>query len=657
MPANHGLGTNDDILKTQNGPSWSIPPLGDAPNEVVLPLLPSFSAFLSGAVAFAMTLAAACLATAEVAHPVTVAALEWQGVSQVSRKQLAAAIVTRAGSWLPWAAAVPFEQVALDEDMERVTSFYREHGYFEAAPSYTLDWNEERSEVRIEIRVEEGEAVVLESVEVERVRGAQIDEEAWRRVTEDLPLELEEPFGVAHYRAARAELVRGLAEEGHPSPVLEGGAQIDVATRTARVEWNVDPGPAVSFGEIEIVGLERVAEHIVRRELTFAPGDIYSLGAQRDSQEQLIELGLFRSVAIEAATPTSEVVEPGEATHERPETQAWPMRVRVQERPPRTLRVGVGYGTEEFLRARVDWQHRNFFGEARKLDVRAQYNSLTTGLDVRLTQPHFLYPDQDLDVSGFFRYETVPAYDALRAAVGPMIFRKLDRAWVARGGYKFEIADVFEAREAMPEAEGESRVSSLRLGLRRKQLDDLTSSTRGTHFDLSLDSAFRAIGSSANHLTFRSEVRGFLPLWWTSVLAGRFRISAVQPVLGSAYADVPVYKRLYSGGSTSVRGFEFQKLGPLDANGDPLGGLSSAEASVELRFPIWRRLRGVGFFDAGVVDVRPFRYPIDEIQTSAGPGIRLETPIGSLRLDVGFPIDRDPDQDLYRIHLAVGHTF
>jgi outer membrane protein assembly factor BamA len=317
----------------------------------------------------------------------------------------------------------------------------------------------------------------------------------------------------------------------------------------------------------------------------------------------------------------------------------------------------VGYGTEELLRARVNWQHRNFFGEARKLDVRAQYNSLLTGLDVRLRQPYFLHPEQDLDASGFFRYETLPAYDALRAAVGPMIFRKLDPEWTARGGYEFEFADVLNAREEVPEAEGKSRVSSLRLGIGRKKLDDLANPTRGTRFDLSLDSAFRAIGSSANHLTFRSEVQGFLPLWWTSVLAARFRIRAVQPVLGSADADVPVYKRLYSGGSTSVRGFEYQKLGPLDADGDPLGGLSSAVASVELRFPIWRRLRGVGFFDAGVVDLKPFRYPIDEIQTAAGPGIRLVTPIGSLRLDVGFPIDRGPDQDLYQIHLSVGHTF
>jgi outer membrane protein assembly complex protein YaeT len=541
--------------------------------------------------------------------------------------------------------------------MERVASFYREHGYFEAAPSYTLDWNDERSEVRIEIRVDEGEAVILERVEIERAPGTRIDEETWRRVIEELPLELERPFGVAHYRKARAELVRRLAERGHPSSVLEGGAQIDVVTRTARVEWKVDPGPIVLFGEIEIAGLERVAEHIVRRELSFAPGDTYSLSAQRDSQERLIELGLFRAVAIEVVTPSSEAMEPGETPPERPEAQTWAMRVRVRERPRRTLRVGVGYGTEELLRARVNWQHRNFFGEARKLDVRAQYNSLLTGVDVRMTQPHFLHPEQELDVGGFFRYETVPAYDALRAAVGPMLFRKLDSAWVARGGYEFELANVLDDREGRPEPEGESRVSSVRLGIGRKQLDDRRNPTRGTRFDLSLDSAFQAIGSSANHLTFRSDFRAYLPLWWTSVLAARFRIGAVQPVLGSANGDVPVYKRLYSGGSTTVRGFEYQKLGPLDADGDPLGGLSSAEASVELRFPIWRKLRGVGFFDAGLIDPRPFRYPIDEIQTAAGSGIRLATPIGSLRLDVGFPIDRDPGQDSYQIHLSVGHTF
>jgi outer membrane protein assembly complex protein YaeT len=645
-----------DAIPSKGGRSL-VPPLGDDPNKIGSRPLLKLTVCAFGVVAIVLALEASRVAAAEAAQSANVEALEWEGVSQVSRKQLAAAIVTQAPGWLPWTAAVAFDQSTLDEDMERVTKFYRERGFFEAAPSYRLDWNDERSKVRIHIRVEEGRAVVLEHVEIEQLPGRQVAAAAWRRLTDALPFRLGRPFGVADYRAARAQLMRGLAEQGRPAPALEGGAEIDVATRTARVVWKVDPGPSVSFGEIEIDGLERFAEDIVRRELAFAPGDPYSLSAQRTSQERLIELGLFRAVTIEPALSTSGDVTPGQAGGERPEAERWPMRVRVQERPPRTLRVGVGYGTEEFIRARISWRHRNFFGGARQLDVRAQYNSLTSGLDLHFTQPHFLDPEQHLEANGSIRYETVPAYDALRTALGFMVFRELDPAWVVRGGHEFELANVYKDRENRPGGEGESRVSSLRLGISRKQLDDLASPTRGTSFDLSLDSALRAIGSSANHLTFRSEVRGFLPLWWTSVLAARFRIGAVQPVLGSTNENVPVYKRLYAGGSTSVRGFKFQKLGPLDADGNPLGGLSSAEASVELRFPIWRQLRGVAFFDAGLVDEHPFRYPIHEIQTSAGPGLRLATPIGSLRLDVGFPIDRNPDQDVYRIHLSVGQFF
>jgi len=610
-----------------------------------------------GACVLVFALAVSGAAAQDAEHTVNVAELTWEGVSAVSRKELAEAIVTRGPSWYPWAADVPFDQAALDEDMERIAAFYREYGYFDAEPSYTLEWNAERSEVRIQIAVEQGMAVILERVEVEQVGGGHLDEDIWLRLVDELPFEVDRSFGVANYRVAREQFMQSLAEVGHPSPVLEGGADIDVATLSARVVWKVDPGPRVIFGQIEIVGLDDVADHIVRRELVFAPGDTYSLGAQRKSQEQLIELGLFRVVTIEPVPPPAQEPNAGAEAGERSETQVWPMRVRLEERPPRTLRVGIGYGTEERIRARVNWRHRNFLGEARQLDVRAQYNSLVSGLDVRLLQSHFLRPDQQLDASGFIRYETVPAYDALRTAVGFTVFRDLNPLWVARAGPEFELANVFEDSADRPEAEGESRVSSIRLGLGRNQLDDLENTTRGTSLDLSLDSALRAIGSSENFLTFGSEIRGYLPLWWTTVLASRFQIMAIQPVLGSDDAGVPVYKRLYVGGSTTVRGFKYQELGPLDADGNPLGGLSAAVASVELRFPIWKRLRGVAFFDAGVVDLRPFRYPIDEIQTSAGPGIRLATPIGSLRLDVGFPIDPDPGQDSYRIHLSVGQAF
>jgi outer membrane protein insertion porin family/translocation and assembly module TamA len=588
-----------------------------------------------------------CDAGADEPAPPVVVGLEWEGVDHVSRRDLARAIVTHGPDWKFWRPKPPFDEFALEEDLTRVAAFYRDHGFFEASARSELEWNEARSEVRIRILVEEGASTTLVAVRVELTDPSLVTPEAWEEIRSGLPLHIGRAFGADDYKQARQELLRRLANAGHPAPVLRGGADIDLATLEAVVDWRVDPGARVRFGPIRVDGLERVEEQIVRRELTFAPGDVYSLDAQRESQERLFALGLFRAVALEPDRPAEE-------DPEAPE-RVWPMRLRIEERPPRTLRIGVGYGTEEFIRARVDWRHRNFLGDARMLDLRAGYNSLVSGLDVRLTQPHFLVPSVRLVSDAYLHYETVPAYDAIRTAVGFDLSRDLGPPWSTRGGYGFELANVLDAKNSIQE-EGETRLGTLRLGLRRATLDDVLEPAAGTWLDFAFDPTLRALGSSEDFLTLTVEGRSFLSVWF-AVLATRLRIGAIQPVRGTGQLDIPVFKRFYSGGSTSVRGFEFQKLGPLDANGDPVGGLSLAEASVELRFPIWKQLRGVAFVDAGLVDLDPFTYPLDEILYSAGAGLRLRTPVGSLRLDVGFPINRPPDASVFQIHFSVGHMF
>jgi outer membrane protein insertion porin family/translocation and assembly module TamA len=398
---------------------------------------------------------------------------------------------------------------------------------------------------------------------------------------------------------------------------------------------------------VRVEGLDRVEEEVVTRELAFERGEPYALEAQETTQDALFDLGLFRSVRITPDPPAEAEPDDGELE--------WPMVVTVEERKPRTLRIGVGYGTEERFRVRVEWRHRNFLGDARLLDVRAQYNALVSGLNARVTQPHFLLHDTRLEVEGYVRYETVPAYDALRASPGFMLYHDLDERWTLRTGYLFEFADVLEAHD-VSELEGDTRIGTLRTGLRRSTLDDELEPTRGTWLDLSLEPSLRVLGSEESWLTLGGEVRGFLPLG-IAVLALRLRAGVIDPIAGSDRIDVPVFKRFYSGGSTSVRGFPYQELGPEDASGDPLGGLSIAEGSFEVRFPLFWRLRGVGFVDAGLLDLAPYTLPLHDLRYSAGPGLRLQTAVGSIRLDVGFPLDREPGEDRFRIHLAVGHAF
>jgi outer membrane protein assembly complex protein YaeT len=584
--------------------------------------------------------------------PPRVERLRFSGVEAVAEKELRARLETSEPPYwglLFWREDPLFEEAALEEDLVRVAEVYREHGYFEARASSELELDASGKRVEVEIRVVEGDPVRLEQIDVTLADPSALAPELWERALRALSLREGQIFGTGDYARARAALVDQLAEAGHPAVALEGGAEVEVERHAARLRWKVDPGPAVRFGEVQLVGLDRVAPELALRELVFAPGDAYSLGVQRKSELRLRDTELFRSVAIRPRPPVASTPEAQASA-----AQVWPMEIQLRERPPRSISLSAGYGTEEKIRARAAWRHRNFLGGARKLELAGEYSSLIAGGSVRFLQPRFLDPELKLEVTTSFARETVPAYDAWRLDGRFELQRPLAGPWSGRAGYALEFADVTKVRSDDPGEEGRARVSSLFAGLRRSTLDDRLVPRRGTWLDLYMEPTLEPLGSSASYLTLVAEGRGFWS-WREIVLGSRLRFGAIQPMLGSASSDVPIFRRFFAGGSTSVRGYGYQKVGP-QPNGDPVGGLTLVEASLELRFPLFWRLGGVAFLDAGQVSRGTWSFGAP-VRFGAGPGLRLRTPVGPVRVDVGFPLNPRRDDDSVQVYFSVGHAF
>lgn len=582
-----------------------------------------------------------------------VASLRFDGVESIPSEELASQLFTRAPAWRGfkfWEPDPPFDAADLQEDLERVADIYREFGYYEARVRSDLEWNADRTKVWVRIVVHEGEPVRLVDLSVEFAEDTPLPEPARQALVASLPLVPGDIFGSRPYARARQALLEALAERGHPAATLAGGARVDLDRREAFVEWSLDPGPPVRFGEIHLTGLEQVDPELVYRELVIPVGAPYSLEAQRESERRLRDTELFNAVAIQSGPPERSDDEPA------PEEEVWPLEIRLRERPPRSVRVGLGYGTEEQVRAKLAWRHRNFLGGARKLEVRGQYSSLLIGGQLRFLQPRFLDPEVELALEAGVAWETVPAYNAFRNQQRIQLSRPFAGPWKVRGGYRFEFADVTKVQADEPGDEGVSRVSALFAGLRRDTLDDRLEPTRGSWLDLYAEPAFQAIGSSASHATFVSEGRVFQQ-WWKLVFGGRVKLGSIQPLLTSSEDDVPITERFFSGGSTSVRGYDYQSIGPRDFREDPLGGLSLAEAGFEMRVPLPWRLSLVGFVDAGYVSRKPWTFRERDVQFGAGPGLRLATPVGPLRFDFGIPLNPRHGDDAYRIHFAVGHAF
>jgi outer membrane translocation and assembly module TamA len=164
-----------------------------------------------------------------------------------------------------------------------------------------------------------------------------------------------------------------------------------------------------------------------------------------------------------------------------------------------------------------------------------------------------------------------------------------------------------------------------------------------------------ALLSDVNFFKLLLEGRHYQRLWGEMILATRLKIGGIQPYGGST--DVPFNVRFFAGGPSSVRGFALNRLGPLNDEGDPIGGQSLLEGSVELRFPIAGDFGGAVFLDFGNVFLQAFTYDLADLRYAIGPGLRYNTLIGPIRLDVGFIVDRRPGEDFGRIEISIGQAF
>jgi outer membrane protein assembly complex protein YaeT len=578
--------------------------------------------------------------------------LRLEGVESVPEGDLREWLFTESRPrWRFWDERPLFDEADVERDLARIAAFYRSRGFYESTARSELRWDDERAHVDVIFHVEEGPAVRVAArrIEIAPPLGGGPDE---RRLRSDLPIGRGDVFSLDDYGAARRELLARAAEAGHPRASIEGGAEVDAASREARIRWRLEPGPSVRFGAVRVTGLDRYEEELVRRELSVAEGDAYSLEAMRRTREQVQALGLFASVIVRPL--------PEESRTEVDGSLVWPVEVRVAERPPRSVSVGVGYGTDDLVRAQLRWQHRNWLGGARRFEMGLRYSSLERSADLLLHQPHFLAPGQSADVGLRLGRDTTPAYDAERLVAGFELVRPLAPPWTLRGGYEISwssissadrLADVF-----LEDPEQRIVLGALRFGARRSTVQDLLDPREGTWLDLSVAPHLAALGSRVEFVTLGAEGRAYHPMGST-VLAGRLRLGSIEPVGGSGPDEVPLVARFYAGGGRSLRGFAFQGLGPRTAKGKPVGGTSLLEASVELRFPIRRPLEGVVFVDAGQVDLAPHRWRLGDLAYAPGLGLRYHTPLGPVRLDFAFPLRAPPGADERFVFFSIGQSF
>lgn len=463
----------------------------------------------------------------------------------------------------------------------------------------------------------------------------------------DLPMAAEfgSPVGetaeAAGIVGAEQAAVRRLRQTGRPyARFRDRDAVADLEADTIEVDSAITTGPAYVFGPVNFEGGEGVERDFLRTYLTFAEGETFDVSKLSEYQNRLVQTNLFDGVSIQ----------PPEEPPLSPEA---PVTVRLDEAKHRTVSAGARFSTDDGPAVRLGFEHRNLFHSGERLELVLDASLDEQILDADFTKPQFQRDGQDLTAGLELRRIEEDAFDEVGATAVVGIQRVLSERWTVGAGLLGEVSQIDDN-----DGDGTALLAGLPLFVAYDSTDSDLDATRGIRSRLS---ATPFVGQFDDEFTTFLTLEGRASFYQDLLGDSRF-VLAERARIGSIVADdldnVPQTRRFYAGGGGSVRGFAQDFIGPIDDDNDPLGGLSVAEASLEFRAKVFGDIGTAVFVDAGVVGEDSLIDFSESVQVAAGVGLRYYSPIGPVRIDVAFPLDRRDDiDDAWQAYFSIGQAF
>ncbi|HEX4641711.1 MAG TPA: outer membrane protein assembly factor BamA, partial [Chthoniobacterales bacterium] len=435
-----------------------------------------------------------------------------------------------------------------------------------------------------------------------------------------------------------------------PQGIPAGEGRIDV-------HYDIQEGGPSFVQRINIVGNTRTKDKVIRREILIAPGDILNSVRVENTKKRLDNLGYFEKV--ETFPEDTGVAGRKDLT------------IQVQEKRTGSLNFGAGFSTIDQLVGFVEMSQGNFdllnwpsfTGAGQKFRLRIQYGNTRKDVTLSLTEPYFL--DRRLSVGGEVFFREADYYSEIysqrnwgftvdaRKSIFPFTFASLQY-----GLQKIELFDIAQgASAAILVEQGETTKSQLTGGIINDTRDNPFLTRTGHRIGLTPYVAGGFLGGSEQIVGVTLEARQYFHLWKDSILLLSGQIAGVDTWGDGRF--VHIYDRLFLGGANDLRGFDYRDVAPRDINGEPLGGQSLAALTIEYTVPLIEKARFAIFADTGFVNAKPWDFDTKDYVSDVGIGLRLDLPIGPLRIDYGIPLEKGPYKDAGsgKFNFQVGYQF
>lgn len=541
-----------------------------------------------------------------------------------------------------------YNRELLEGDIEQISRFYQSNGFLNVEVVLdSIRVNEKKEQLDITFRITEKEPVIVSAISLSMDRAFRIDSDSMlQRMSRQLTLVPQQRFADEALYSDFSTINTRFVNRGFVYSQTTYDLNLNPDSNKIGIDYFVSPGEIGQFGETRITGNNYVSEKSIREQLRYLDGDRYSSEKLDETRKQLYELQLFRIVSINPLSNAETRLNP------------IPVQITVQEMPRWQTRFGVGYGTEDKFRAFGDVTYRSLFGKTSRINIYVKHSALTPYYaSLSWIEPHFFIHKLSFSVNPYIKRENEPGYDTQTFGLNfPVAYKFNDEMRASLTYYLERVAQNVEAADAdIPNPEDNEYLynkSGLSASFSYNSAKPVFSPVRGWLVNVSGKLNGYIFGSDFDYTRLMLDVRRY-NRWKRFVLSTRAMFSGIYSSNMDGF--IPVEDRFYSGGSNSNRGFARSTLGPKRDSGTPLGGKSILEANVEIRHPLFWRIEIAAFMDVGNVWSNAYHYRINDLVYSAGGGLRVNTPIGPIRLDVGMPLWNEKRTPQF--FLSVGQAF
>jgi len=540
------------------------------------------------------------------------------------------------------------DETQLQDDLQKVREFYQNHGYIDVAVRDVTKQRTSSGALQIVIAIDEGPQYHV----------GKLTFVGYKATTEQkLRAVVKMKEGSVYSAKAIKDDAKALAD------AYGSGGYVDLTIvpetsqahdRLIDITYKIDEGQRSYVERVSISGNTRTKDKVIRREVLIAPGDIFNTVRVETSKKRLENLGYFSKVDT---FPVDTEVEGRKY-----------LDIQVEEKRTGSLNFGAGFSTVDSLIGFIELTQGNFditnwpslTGGGQKFRIRLQGGTERKDVELALTEPWFMDRPISVGLTTYYHEANYLSsiYDQrnygfsldVRKGIRPFLYGSLS--------YRLESIDTFNvALSASPELVAETgpstkSVFSANLTWDRRDNPFLTRSGERITYTWWVAGP----GGTEQIYGFDVEASKYWRLPWDTILLINAEVAGVD-AWGDQTKLVKIYDRLFLGGSNNLRGFDFRDVGPKDPNGEPLGGQSMARATIEWTFPIVEKARGALFYDTGFVNTNPWDYNFNNVASDIGFGLRLDLPIGPLRVDYGIPLQQAGNHGSGKFNFNVGYQF